>query len=124
MRRRISKQAERWSPVALDPPVLRINWPRVAFAGLLAATVTILVTLRFQATREHNPQAASGGPAAAIEVSSAPKVDFQARSEHNPQVVSNGPSAATEVLSATKADLSPTLQLVAEPAAQGTDDRL
>jgi hypothetical protein len=93
----------------------------VAFAGLLTATVTIVVTLKFQATGEHSPQAVSGGPWAAIEVSSA--TDFQATGEHNRQPVSDG-SAAAEVSSATKANLSPTLQLIAEPAAQGTDDRL
>jgi hypothetical protein len=38
--------------------------------------------------------------------------------------VSDGPSTASDVLSATKVALSPTLQLVAEPAAQGTGDRL
>jgi hypothetical protein len=92
MHRRI--QGERWSLVGPDEPVIRINWPRVASAGLLAAIVTVLVTVRFQATRGHNPQ-----------------------------VVADGPSATTEVLSATKADLSPTLQLVAEQAAQGTNDR-
>jgi hypothetical protein len=116
-------KGEQWSLVAPDEPVIRVNWPRVAFAGLLAPTVTILVTFGFQVTREYNPQAVSGGPSV-IEVSSAPKADFQARSEHNPKPVSNGPSAATEVPSATKADLSPALQLFAEPAAQGTNDRL
>jgi hypothetical protein len=122
MRRRIRMRGEQWLVVARDEPAIRINWPRVAFAALLAAAVTVLVTLRFQATREQNPnpQAASGGPEAAIEVSSAPKADFQARSEQNP----DGPSAATEVLSATKADLSRPLQLFAEPAAQGTNDGL
>jgi hypothetical protein len=123
MRRRISIQAEQWPQVA-DGVVIRINWPRVAFAGLLAATVTILMPLTFQAASEHNPRALSAGPSVATEVASAAKADFQTTSEHNPQAVSDGPSAATEVLSATKADLSPTLQLVAEPAAQGTDDRL
>ena len=117
MRRRTSIQAKEWPQVTLDEPARRINWPRVAFAGLLAATVTILVTLRFQATSKHNPQAVSAGPAA-----SAPKADFQV----TPRTVSDGPSAATEVSSAPKADSSPTLQLVAEPepTAQGTDDRL
>jgi hypothetical protein len=111
MRRSIAILATRWQQVVLDELVIRINWPRVAFAGLLAATIIILVvTLRFPATREHNPQAVSGSPSAAIEVSSAPKAD--------------GPSAATEVLSATKADLSRTLQLFVEPAAQGTNDAL
>jgi hypothetical protein len=124
MRRRSRIQGEQWSLVAPDQPVLRINWARVAFAGLLAATVTTLVTFRFQATREHNQQAVSGGPPAATEVSSASGADFSARREHNPQVVSDGPSTAGDVPSATKAALSPTLQLVAEPAAQGTDDRL
>jgi hypothetical protein len=95
MRRGIPIQVEQWPQVAPDEPAIRINWPRVAFAGLLAATVTILVTLRFQATSEHNPQALSGGPSAATEVSFAPK-----------------------------AEPLPTLQLVAEPAAQGTDNRL
>jgi hypothetical protein len=121
---RALRDADQWPQVGPDRPVIRVNWPRVAFAGLLAATVTILVTLRFQATREQNPRAASGGPAAAIEVRSAPKADFQARSEQNPEVVSDRLSSATEVLSATRADLSPTLQLVAEPAAQGRYDRL
>jgi hypothetical protein len=124
MRRRIPMQGERWSLVGPDEPVIRINWPRVAFAGLLAATVTVLVTVRFQATREHNPPVVPGGPSAVFEVSSAPKADLQATSEHNLQVVSDGRSAATEVLSATKADLSTILQLVEEPAAHGTDDRL
>ncbi len=45
---------------------MRVNWRRVAFAGLLAATVTILVTirvtLRFQATGERTLQVVSGGP--------------------------------------------------------------
>jgi hypothetical protein len=62
-----------------DRPVIRVNWLRVALAGLVAATVTILVTilltLRFQATSERTLQTASGGPSAATEVSSAPKPD-------------------------------------------------
>jgi TPR repeat protein len=103
MRRRISMQAEQWPQVAPDGPVIRINWLRVAFAGLLVATVTILVTLGFQATSERDLQAISGSPLAVTEVPSAP--------------------AATEVSYAPKADSSPTLQLVEEPAAQRTDDR-
>jgi hypothetical protein len=73
---------------------------RVAFAGLLAATVTIMVTIRFQATREHNPPAVSGDPSAAIEVSSAPKADFQTRSESptTPQPVARDITAARLVL--------------------------
>jgi hypothetical protein len=78
----------------LDRPVKRVNWPRVAFAGLLAATVTVLVTLRFRTTSEGNPQAVSGGPSAATEVSFPPN-----------------------------ADLPSTLQLVAEPASEGTGSR-
>jgi hypothetical protein len=124
MRRRISIQAEQRPPVAEDGLVIRINWPRVAFAGLLAATVTILVTLIFQVTTERNPQVVSAGPAAAIEFSSAPKASFQATSEHNPQAVFGGPSAATQVSSVTETDLSPTLQLIKKPMAQATDDRL
>jgi TPR repeat protein len=123
MRRRISVRTEQWLPVAADEPAIRINWLRVAFAGLLVATITILVTLRLQATGEHNAQAVSNVPTVAIEVSSAPKADFQATSEH-PRAAYDGLSAATQVSSATRADFSPTLQLVAEPAAQGTDDRL
>jgi TPR repeat protein len=126
MRRRTSIQAEEWPQVTLDEPARRINWPRVAFAGLLAATVAILVTLRFQATSKHSPQAVSDRAPAATEVSSAPKADFQATSEHNPQAVSDRAPAATEVSSAPKADSAPTLQLITEPdpAAQGEDDRL
>jgi hypothetical protein len=99
MGRRISQAIEHWPQVAADGPVIRVNWRRVAFAGLLAATVmilvTILATLRFQATSERTLQALSGGPSAATEVSIAP----------------------------TTGSSSP-LQLVAEPAFQGTDSRL
>ena len=94
MGRRIPVRAEQWSLVAPDRPVIRINWPRVALAGLLAAIVTMLLTIGFQAANEQKAQAVSGGPSAATPVSSAPQAD------------------------------SPTLQLVAEAAAQGTDDRL
>lgn len=118
MRRSISIQAEHWLPVRPEKPVIRINWPRVSLAGLLAAIVTIVVPLRFQATREHDAQAVSDGPSAAIEVSSATNAanaDFQ---------VSEVPLAATKVSAATKAGLSPTLEFLVEPVAQGTDDRL
>jgi hypothetical protein len=81
--RRISQAIDQWPQVVPDRLVIRVNWLRVGFAGLLAATVTILVTilvtLRFQATSERALQAVSGGPS--------------------------------------------TLQLVAEPASQGTDSR-
>jgi hypothetical protein len=114
MGRRISRAIARRSRVIADGLVIRVNWPRVVFAGLLAATVVILVTLRFRATNEH--KAASVDSSAITEVSSAPKAD----SAHSPQAAS---SAITEVSSAPKGD-SPILQLVSEPAAQGTDDRL
>jgi len=63
-----------------DELVIRVNWPRVAFAGLLTATVAILVTVlvivRLQATSEPTLQAVSGGPSsAAAELSSAPSAD-------------------------------------------------
>jgi hypothetical protein len=90
----IGRAAQGYGVDPQDRPVKRVNWPRVAFAGLLAATVTILVTLRFQTTSERNLQAVSGGPSAATEVSFPPK-----------------------------ADLPSTLQLVAEPASEGTDSR-
>jgi hypothetical protein len=93
--RRISQAIDQWPQVVPDGPVIRVNWPRVAFAGLLAAIVTTLVTLRFQATTERNLRAVSGDP-----------------------------SASTEVLSAPQVDPSSTLQLVAEPVSQGTDGRL
>jgi hypothetical protein len=63
---RISQAIEHRPQVVADRLVMRVNWPRVAFAGLLAATVTILVTmlvtLRFQATRERTLEVVSGGP--------------------------------------------------------------
>jgi hypothetical protein len=69
--RRIYRTIDHWPQ---DRPVKRLNWPRVAFAGLLvAATVTIPVILRFQATSERTLQAASGVPSAATEGSSTPK---------------------------------------------------
>jgi hypothetical protein len=81
--RRISQAIDQWPQLGPHRLVIRVNWLRVGFAGLLAATVTILVTilvtLRFQATSERTLQAVSGGPS--------------------------------------------TLQLVAEPASQGTDSR-
>jgi uncharacterized membrane protein len=114
MGRRISQAIARRSRVVADGLVIRLNWPRVVFAGLLAATVAILATLRFLATNEH--KAASVASSAVTEVSSAPKAD----SAPSPQAAS---SATTEVSSAPKAD-SPILQLVSESAAQGTNDRL
>ena len=90
----IGRAAQAYGVDPQDRPVKRVNWPRVAFAGLLGATVTILVTLRFQTTSERSLQAVSGGPSAAAEVSFPPK-----------------------------ADLPSTLQLVAEPASEGTDRR-
>jgi hypothetical protein len=99
MGRRISQTIEDWPQVVPDRLVMRVNWPRVAFAGLLAATVMILVSilaiLRFQATSERTLQALLGGPSAATEVSIAPTIDS-----------------------------SSTLQLVGEPASQRTDSRL
>src|SRR5262245_42141410 len=102
MGRRIPVQAEQWSQVAPGRPVIQINWPRVAFVGLLTATVTTLlttivttlVTLRYQATSEHTARAVLGGPPAANQASPAPQTD------------------------------SPALQLVTESVAGGTDDSL
>jgi hypothetical protein len=90
---RIPVQAEQWSQVTSDRPVIRINWPRVAFAGFLVAIVTTLLTIGFRATSWHNAQAVSSDPSA-TQVSSAPQA------------------------------APPTLQLVTEAVAQGTDDRL
>jgi hypothetical protein len=96
--RRISQAIDQWPHVVPERLVIRVNWLRVGFAGLLAATITILittlVTLRVQATSERTLQAVSGGPSTAIEVSSASQV--------NP---------------------SSPLQLLAEPVSQGTDRR-
>jgi hypothetical protein len=83
----------------LDSIAIRVNWPRVAFAGLLAAAVTILVTLLVA-------------------------LGFQHTSERSLQAVSDGPSATTEVSIAPTTDPSSPLQLVAELAFQGTDSRL
>jgi hypothetical protein len=75
VRRRTSKQTEHWLQVNR---LSRINCPRVTFTGLLAATtVTMLVTPRFPIMGERSPQEVSGGPSAAIEVSSATTVDPQ-----------------------------------------------
>jgi hypothetical protein len=93
MGRGIPVEAEQWPQIASDRSVIRVNWPRVALAGLLAAILMIVVTRRFQTTSEHNPQRA----------------------------VSDGPAAAAGVSSAPKADPSLTLQLVPEPAYQVTD---
>ena len=95
MRPRIPRQAGQWSQLGPDSPVIRINWPRVAFAGLLALTITTLLTVAFRPTNEHNTHAVSGGPSAAKQASPAPQVE-----------------PATN------------LQLIAEAAVQGTDDRL
>jgi hypothetical protein len=46
---------------------------------------------------ERNPQEVSGGPPAAIELSSATTADSQATREHDPQPVSEGALAATKV---------------------------
>jgi len=92
--RAIHAQAELRRQVAPDQPVIRINWPRVAVVGLLAAIVAILLTVVFRAASERNAQAVSTGPVAAAPVSSAPQVD------------------------------PPTPQLVASPEAAGADDHL
>jgi len=72
MGRRISQAIDQWPQLEPDSMVIRVNWARVACAGLLAATamivVTILVTLRLQATSERILQGISG-PMAAAEVS-------------------------------------------------------
>jgi hypothetical protein len=64
--RRISQAIHQWPHVIPDRLVIRVNWLRVGFAGLLAATITILittlVTLRLQAISERTLQAVSGGP--------------------------------------------------------------
>jgi hypothetical protein len=92
MGRRISRAIDRWPQ---DRLVIRVNWPRVAFA-LLWASWPILVVLGIQgASDRRNQQPASGAS-----------------------------STATEVSSARKADSSSTLQLVEEPVSQGTDGRL
>jgi len=79
MGRRMPLQAEQWSQVAPDRLVIRINWPRVVFVGLvatlLAAIVTTLVTLRYQATSDHTAQAVLGGPPPANHASPAPQAD-------------------------------------------------
>jgi len=92
--RAIHAQAELRRQVAPDQPVIRINWPRVAVVGLLAAIVAVLLTVVFRAASERNAQAVSTGPVAAAPVSSAPQVD------------------------------PPTPQLVASPEAAGADDHL
>jgi hypothetical protein len=92
--RTVHAQAEMQRQIAPDRPVIRINWPRVAVVGLLAAIVAILLTLVFRAASERNAQAVSDGPVAAAQASSAPQVD------------------------------PPIPQLVARPAVDGTDDRL
>lgn len=61
--------------VAPDAPVIRINWPRVAFVGLWPAIVAMLLIDGFQAAREHNAQPVAGGPVAADRASSAPQVE-------------------------------------------------
>lgn len=80
---RISQTIEYSPQFVPDGLAMRVNWSRVAFAVLLAATgmilVTVLVTLRFQAVSERILHAGSGGASS--------------------------------------------LQLVAEPASQGTDCR-
>jgi hypothetical protein len=58
--RRISQAIDQWPQVVPDRLVIRVNWLRVGFAGLLAATVTIFVTILV--TRERTLQAVSGGP--------------------------------------------------------------
>jgi hypothetical protein len=55
----VSEVAQSPSPPPLDRPVKRVNWPRVTFAGLLAGTVTILLTLGFKATTERLASARS-----------------------------------------------------------------
>jgi TPR repeat protein len=70
MGRRISQAIDQWPPVVPDRPMIRVNWPRVAFAGLLAATFMILVALGFQGMIERRTP--PGGSPAANEVSSAP----------------------------------------------------
>jgi hypothetical protein len=64
MIRRFPAQAEQWSQVTPDSPVVRINWPRVAFAGLLLATVVTSFVVGFRAASRYNAQAASRGPSA------------------------------------------------------------
>jgi TPR repeat protein len=94
--RRISRAINRWHRWPYYRLVIRINWSRVGFA-LLAATATIgVVALGFQGTIERR----------------------------HPQAVLAGPPAAAEVSSAPKAPASSALQLIAEPASQGTESRL
>jgi TPR repeat protein len=83
----------------LDRVVIRVNWRRVAIAGLLAATVTILVALLVA-------------------------LGFQDTIERSLEPVSNGPSAATEVSIAPTTDSSSPLQVVVESAFQESDRRL
>jgi hypothetical protein len=88
--------------------VTRVNWPRVAVAGLLVATVailvTVLMTLKFEGASERRDlQAVSGPP-----------------SERLAELL--GP--ATELSPVPKTDSSSPLQLVAGAASQGTDSRL
>ncbi len=90
----VPAQAELPPPIAPDRPVIRINWPRVAVVGLLAASVAMLLTLVFRAASERNAQAVSDGPVAAAQASAAPQVD------------------------------PPIPQLVAGSAAEGTDGHL
>jgi hypothetical protein len=86
-------------PGPQDRVVVRVNWPRVAFA-LLPATM-ILLALGFKAG-----QMISSAPSLATEAPSA--------------AATEAPSAvATEAPSAPKAES--TLQLAAEPASQGAD---
>ena len=99
MGRRIPQAVEQWPQPPLDRIAIRVNWPRVAFAGLLAATVTTLVTLLVA-------------------------LGFQDTSERSLPAVSEGPSATTEVSIAPTTGPSSPLQLVAELAFQGTDSRL
>jgi hypothetical protein len=84
-----------------DGVVIRVNWLRVACALLPAAMILLVVGFKTGQGISRAPSAATEAPsAAATEAPSA---------------------AATEALSAPKAEA--TLQLVAEPAPQGTDSR-